>query len=503
MISIQTNYASLVAQNNLNTNMMFMQNTIQQLTSGYRINHSGDDAAGLAVANGYASNIAELTQGVLNSNDATAQLQIADGGLNNISTMLDRLQTLATESSSTTFTGNRANINVEYQKLITDISRQAANIGLNAGGALNVVNNVFIGGGNTNANSQVSIDLSGSQNQVDASGLNLSNTSVLGGGTELASNVIRLDAPGALFLSAAASQTFTFQTLSNNAATTVTAVVNGNAAVGNDTGGITQSAVLTQLNNTLNSYGITATVDGNGQLNFGGSTPFTVTTATTDTGAGSDAIATNGTSATNNGVYSYAGITNFNANAGTAETLTFQNGQGTATVNLTAGDAASASTAISAINQQTAALGIYAVLNSAGTGISFQSVNNFTASTTLNAGSGVFGANFGDQTDLVQPTVSGTATGNAQAAITAINQAIVQLGDVQSRVGAGENILNYATSLASSQITNDTGAESAIRDANVAAEAANLSQAQVLEQSSIAAMAQANAAPQALLKLLQ
>ena len=63
MISIQTNYASLVAQNNLNTNMMFMQNTIQQLTSGYRINHSGDDAAGLAVANGYASNIARADAG--------------------------------------------------------------------------------------------------------------------------------------------------------------------------------------------------------------------------------------------------------------------------------------------------------------------------------------------------------------------------------------------------------------------------------------------------------
>ena len=70
-------------------------------------------------------------------------------------------------------------------------------------------------------------------------------------------------------------------------------------------------------------------------------------------------------------------------------------------------------------------------------------------------------------------------------------------------MGAGENILQYATSLANSQITNDSAAESGIRDANVAAEAANLSKAQVLQQSSIAAMAQANAAPQALLKLLQ
>jgi flagellin len=500
MISIQTNYASLVAQNNLNTNMTFMQKTVEQLTSGYRINNSGDDAAGLAVANGYASNIAELNQGVLNASNATAQLQIADGGLNNISTMLNRLQTLATESASSTFTGNRANINVEYQQLVTDISRQAANIGLNAGGALNVSNNVFIGGGSSNTNSQVNIDLSGTENQVDASGLGLSNTSVLGGGTELSNNIIRLDAPGALFLSNSAVQTFTFQTISNNAATTVTATVTGGAGAG---GGITQADVLTQLNNTLNSYGITATVDGNGQLNFGGSVPFTVATSTTDTGAGSDAIATNGTTATNNGVYSYAGIADYNTSPGTPETLTFQNGQGTATVGLTALNATTAEAAISVINQQTAAIGIYAVLNSAGTGISFESVNNFTASTSLAAGTGVFGVNYGAQTDLVSPTSTSTATGNAEAAINSINKAILQLGDVQSRVGAGENILTYATSLANSQITNDTNAESSIRDANVAAEAANLSQAQVLEQSSIAAMAQANAAPQALLKLLQ
>jgi len=70
-------------------------------------------------------------------------------------------------------------------------------------------------------------------------------------------------------------------------------------------------------------------------------------------------------------------------------------------------------------------------------------------------------------------------------------------------VGAGENKLQYAINLAQSQISNFSTAESQIRDANIAADAANLTKAQVLEQSSIAAMAQANAEPQAVLKLLQ
>ena len=97
-ISFQTNYASLVATNNLNTINNFQTQTIEQLTSGYRINSSGDDPAGLAVANQYQSQVAELTQGVLNGNDGVNTLQIADGGLSNITTILNRLQTLATDS---------------------------------------------------------------------------------------------------------------------------------------------------------------------------------------------------------------------------------------------------------------------------------------------------------------------------------------------------------------------------------------------------------------------
>src|SRR3954469_5286153 len=114
MISLQTNVDSLVAQQNLRVNSNFQSNTIRQLTSGYRINSSGDDAAGLAVANNYRNSISELTQGVRNANDGVSQLQIVDGGLSNISQILDRMQTLATESASDTFTGDRATVNREY-----------------------------------------------------------------------------------------------------------------------------------------------------------------------------------------------------------------------------------------------------------------------------------------------------------------------------------------------------------------------------------------------------
>src|SRR5436305_12398452 len=188
MISLRTNVDSLNAQTSLKVNSSFQSKTIQQLTTGYRINSSGDDAAGLAVANSYRSSVTELTQGVSNGNDGISQLQIVDGGLNNISSILDRMKTLASQSASGTFTGDRNTLNQEYQQLVTEISRQATNINLNSGGSLNNLLNVYIGGGANASSSNVSVDLSGSSNAVDATSLGLSTTNVPGGGVSSSGN---------------------------------------------------------------------------------------------------------------------------------------------------------------------------------------------------------------------------------------------------------------------------------------------------------------------------
>ena len=83
-ISFQTNYASLVAQNNLTMNNVAQTSTIESLTSGYRINNSGDDPAGLAVANQFRDSVAQLNQGVINANTAGESLLLnVAGGLTN------------------------------------------------------------------------------------------------------------------------------------------------------------------------------------------------------------------------------------------------------------------------------------------------------------------------------------------------------------------------------------------------------------------------------------
>ena len=183
--SIVTNVNSLLAQENLNKTNILQTRTIQRLTSGLRINSSADDAAGLAIANRFRSDVAVLQQGVRNAADGLSTLQTIDGGLNNISLLIDRARTLATQSASGTFTGDRNTLNSEFQSVIEEINRQAQSIGLDPGGTFNSLLSVFIGGGRTNAgvsevvNGAVAIDLSASA--VNGQRLGLEGVKALGG----------------------------------------------------------------------------------------------------------------------------------------------------------------------------------------------------------------------------------------------------------------------------------------------------------------------------------
>ena len=110
---------------------------------------------------------------------------------------------------------------------------------------------------------------------------------------------------------------------------------------------------------------------------------------------------------------------------------------------------------------------------------------------------------FDSQQNGTASSIAVDTQAGATVAVKALATAVSKLGSAQAAIGRGENQLSYAISLAQSQITNFSAAESQIRDANVAQQAANLSKAQVLSQASIAAMAQANSAPQAVLSLLR
>jgi len=297
--SIQTNVNSLVAQQNLNVINAFQSKTIDQLTSGYRINSSGDDAAGLAVANMFRNNVAEVSQGVNNANDAVSQLQIMDGGISNISTMLDRLQTLATQSASGTFTGDRTVLNNEFQSVVGEIDRQAQAIGLNTGGTFAKSLDVYIGGGSGSTSQAalqdgiVNLDLT--KSTVDSASLGLTGMKAIAGtvaanGTDIGTgssngttvqDIVSSSAGNAEAKSGYATFVLAGPGFSDDSQVSVAASLTGvsdvntlvtaiNTAIANAAGGSTQA------DQALKSAGIVATVNtdqyGHQQLAFSSST---------------------------------------------------------------------------------------------------------------------------------------------------------------------------------------------------------------------------------------
>ncbi|MEZ5284181.1 MAG: flagellin [Vicinamibacterales bacterium] len=113
--SVVSNISAANAQANLTITNLGLQKALTRVSSGFRINASGDDAAGLAVANSYRSQQAVLNQGIRNANDGLSTLQIQDGALNNIATLLDRLSVLATPTASASSGVDRTTLDAEFE----------------------------------------------------------------------------------------------------------------------------------------------------------------------------------------------------------------------------------------------------------------------------------------------------------------------------------------------------------------------------------------------------
>ncbi len=136
---------------------------------------SGDDAAGLAVANNYRNETAILNQGIRNANDGLSKLQIKDGALGNISTLLDRLATLATQASSTSNGVDISKLSDEYGEVIDEINREATVAGLASASSFSV----FVSSEASVGNGAISESSIGAAN---ATGLSLTSTSFANAG---------------------------------------------------------------------------------------------------------------------------------------------------------------------------------------------------------------------------------------------------------------------------------------------------------------------------------
>lgn len=125
---INTNVSSITAQRHLASSRAEMEQAMERLSSGKRINSAMDDAAGLTIAHSLDSKITSLTQATRNANDGVALINLAEGALDEVSAMLTRMKEIATQALNGTYTtDDLANLDLEYQQLsdaITDISTQ-------------------------------------------------------------------------------------------------------------------------------------------------------------------------------------------------------------------------------------------------------------------------------------------------------------------------------------------------------------------------------------------
>jgi flagellin len=131
-LSILNNVSDLTAENALSNTQMNLQKSLTQLSTGLRINSGSDDSAGMSIASGMNANIAALTQSQQNASNGVGLLQTADGALSQVTTLLNRAVTLATEGSNSGITGSQSTaLNNEFKSIMSEVDQIGATTNFN------------------------------------------------------------------------------------------------------------------------------------------------------------------------------------------------------------------------------------------------------------------------------------------------------------------------------------------------------------------------------------
>ena len=484
-LTVNTNIASLTAQRNLTSSQNMLSSSLERLSSGLRINSAKDDAAGLAISERFTAQIRGLNQGVRNANDGISLAQTAEGALKEVSSNLQRIRELAVQSAnSTNSASDRTALQEEVAQLVAEIDRVASNTKFNG--------TALLDGTFTNKAFQVGADAG---EIVTIASITSAQTSAIGGSfTSTATSANGVDATA-----------FDGTTQTLNAIAITASVGDGVSTVDSTASAKAKASAI----NATAGTGITAT-------------------AVTDVAAGG---AANGVSTGDIGTITINGQTTASVTAGASATIT--------------GDLVT-----SAINAISGATGVVAT-NTAGA-VSLQAADGRNVVVSLTSTGGTFdaaaaglhanadtGATNTGKLTLTSTSSSGitvndnaaavdmgfaskaamdqTATGSgvamsvasvsteagANETITAVDNALSTINSTRATLGSYQN--RFQSVVANLQTTSEnlSASRSRIVDADFAAETAQLTKAQILQQSGIAMLAQANAIPQNVLALLQ
>jgi flagellin len=502
-LTLNTNIDSLNAQRNLTTSKSTLSQALQRLSSGLKINSAADDAAGLAIATNFTTQINGTNQAVNNANDAVSEAQTAGGALTTLTANLQSIRTLAVEAANgSNSSADRAALDQQVQQQISEITRIASQTNFNGARVLDGsagVTNYQVG---ANVGSTISVNLtqgvrsdqigqvatsSGATATSTVSSAALTGTLSISVGTASAVTVgssvagtqagqnadsayaksQAINSAGIAGLTASAStsatETTKFSTIAaGTAASTYDLSINGQAIFGG-TGNVAAGTSLSAANvaSQINLYssldgGVTASVSG-GKLTLTASD-------------GSDIkvqqnidVTASGTTGSGTGIDTSVAGTLGTATAGTFSATVGQTDYGKVTLESNS-NIALAGSDVAAIGQTVGTISL-------------------GANTLANANVLTVGA--------------------ANSTIQAVDSALATVSSLQSQLGAIQNRFTSTVQNLQSTVQNLTQSRSTIQDADFAAETAKLTQSNVLQQAGISVLAQANQQPQLILKLLQ
>ncbi|MCC6071339.1 flagellin [Massilia sp. GCM10020059] len=508
--TINTNTASLNSQRNLSTSQSSLATSLQRLSSGLRINSAKDDAAGLAISDRMTSQINGLNQAARNANDGISLAQTAEGGLATATDLLQRMRTLSVQAANgTNSASDRASVQQEVSQLQQELNRVANTTQFNGQNVLDgTLNNAQFQVG-ANANQTINFSIGSAQASAIGNNTLAKNT---GGVMVDATATATMATSGATanMMSANGVSAGTLDIQGNGASTSVT-ISDGdsgkviadavNAAAGLT--GVTASATTQATLSGFVAGGVSLTLQGAPKAD-GSANPITVgATLSNSKDVGALAKAINDQTGST-GITAVAdlstgeikltqdkgydiGVRNNDATTNNAITVT-----GAAA---TEGGSAVAQT-LAADTEQT----------TVGAKISFSSSTAFTVTgdsagvldDTTVKGSALSSVSSIDVTAMTNGIPSG-----ANDALKVIDAALANISNARASLGAVQNRFTNTISNLQATSENLSSARSRIQDTDFAAETANLTRGQILQQAGTAMLAQANSLPNGVLSLLR
>lgn len=527
-LGVLNNISALYAENNLNQTQSSLQNTLTQLSSGSRINSGSDDAAGLSLADGLTASSAALTQSASNAKEGVDFLSVADGALSQVTNLLNRAVTLATEASNGTLNSSQqAATQAEYSSIMTEISTINGNTEYNGINVFSDASNVFTSDGTVSqtygktALGSSSADSLNLGSVIYSSGTVAAATSSQVGKTDSYGNAI---ASGDNILAASGTdgKAVTIDLTAMGDSTTGAGALSTSNAVSISGDQATKGTIGAAPSGGTDQYG-TAIVSGSYVFNAGSTlntteivSKGTVAAATAGQVGTKDSYGNTITATTDN-------ILTFTDSSGntqsldlTAKSLAATSGTADATALSIVGTGSSATFTVGAV--ATATSGQIGTADEYGSTIGSGDYVFTAGATTINMGTtdpgtvtdaATFKPSHLIELGSTSPTgtvFAGTSldsTAQSAQALAAITSAISQVASLRGAEGAEVNTLTAVENVQTTQSTNTTSAENDVMATDYSSTTSNLSKFEILEQTGISALAQANSTEQLVTKLLQ